>query len=105
VIVGEEMVVGGAETQFVVHNIQTDIADIEADEQLKLYPNPADDLLTIELASESYISIFNSAGSIVYSKDKVLNETIDVHNFAPGIYLIQVNTNNNQFITKQFVKQ
>ncbi|MBN2522462.1 MAG: T9SS type A sorting domain-containing protein [Bacteroidales bacterium] len=105
VVVGEEMVVGGAETQFVVHNVQTDIADIEADEQLKLYPNPADDLLTIELASESYISIFNSAGSIVYSKDKVLNKTIDVHNFAPGIYLIQVNTNNNQFITKQFVKQ
>jgi len=105
VIAGEEMVVEGAATQFVVHNVQTDLADNEADELMKLYPNPADDMLTIALASESYVSIFNSAGSIVYSKNRVLNETIDVHNFAPGIYLIQVNTNDNQFITKQFVKQ
>ena len=60
------------------------------EESIKIYPNPADDNLHIELENESAVSIINLNGSVLYQNTRLLNETISLSSFLPGIYIVQV---------------
>ena len=57
---------------------------------INIYPNPADDMLHIELENESAVSIINLNGSVLYQNTRLLNETISLSSFLPGIYIVQV---------------
>ncbi len=61
-----------------------------SEEGIKIYPNPVDDNLHIELESESMVRILNINGTIFYQKDRVLNEIIEMNDFTPGIYIVQI---------------
>ncbi len=98
------MVVGSAATEFVVHNIETGVKDNLSDAGIELYPNPVDDVLNLTLKSEANIAIINTAGSVVYSKEHVLNEPLNVDHLAPGVYTIRIYTNEKQFVSGKFIK-
>jgi len=100
----DDMAVGGAVTEFVVHNIETGITDNLSDAGIELYPNPVDDVLNLTLKSEANIAIINTAGSVVYSKDHVLNEPLNVDHLAPGVYTIRIYTDEKQFVSGKFIK-
>lgn len=62
----------------------------------QIYPNPANDLITVKLNSinANSISLFNSLGQIVYENKAVKNNSvdeIDVSRYRCGIYLLQIN--------------
>ena len=61
-----------------------------SEEGIKIYPNPADDNLHIELENESMVSIINMNGTVLYQNDQVFNETISLTGFAPGMYIVRV---------------
>jgi len=61
---------------------------------IKIYPNPVAGNLNIELESESMVRILNINGTIFYQKDRVLNEIIDLSGFSPGVYIVQIENNN-----------
>lgn len=70
---------------------------------LKVYPNPAKDFLTIELAWEEAltfsIDIMNITGNMVYSDRKVFvdqfwfRESIDIKHLIRGTYLVRIVSN------------
>ncbi|NVO03909.1 MAG: T9SS type A sorting domain-containing protein, partial [Bacteroidetes bacterium] len=62
----------------------------------KIYPNPANNCLSIELIQKSEITIFELSGKIVFSTslEKGVNQ-IPISNLAKGIYFLKTNTNSN----------
>ncbi len=74
----------------------------------KLFPNPAKDQLNIQLEQVrniQAINIYNSSGTLVFSKKQLLNENIiDIQQWESGIYLVNVLQNGRSF-TKKFVKE
>lgn len=71
---------------------------------LSVYPNPVDGLLTVNgLDSEEnfVITIHNALGQIV---GRWNNNTIDVSNLCPGVYVLNVSSNGNVSVLK-FIKK
>lgn len=79
---------------------------------LLLYPNPANNNLTIELVNitdeNTTINIFDGVGQIVYqfpSNIKAGKLSIDISALPKGIYLVQLIGNNNKSMSNSFIKQ
>ena len=72
-----------------------------------MYPNPASDNLTIQLASSSEIATVNFydyTGRLALSKDISTNDNkIDVNNLASGVYILKVVTE-DKIGTQKFIK-
>ena len=63
-----------------------------ANTEFKAYPNPTNGKLTIELLSETSITIYNSIGEIIFSeKLQQSNYDINLSEQANGIYMIKAN--------------
>ena len=60
---------------------------------ISMYPNPVKGNLHVELGNESTVRILNTNGTVMYMKDHVLNEIIDMSGFAPGVYIIRIENN------------
>lgn len=78
--------------------------------QVKLYPNPVYDNLTLELTNfnvETFdVCIYNTIGILVkeYTGKTNIKETIDVSDLDNGIYLVRVKSNNNTVYNTKFIK-
>lgn len=85
-------------------NLPTSIKNpIIVDRNIKTYPNPTSDVLTIEYAEGQIntIEILNTIGQTVFSKTVASSSIdIDVQDLKTGIYLIKVNgvTENNPIV-------
>ena len=61
---------------------------------LKLYPNPATDMITIEnLETPAKVDIYNLCGRIVQSYDNVTSQ-ISIDKLTSGIYILNIKNNN-----------
>ncbi|WP_370476564.1 T9SS type A sorting domain-containing protein [Tamlana flava] len=76
--------------------------------QFKLFPNPANDFLTLEISPDaisSTIEVFNVQGKLIKSMKMTNNSYIlDISTISSGMYFIQLKTTNGMSI-KKFVKQ
>ena len=77
-------------------------------EKLSVYPNPANDLLQIDLQdfdlTETSLAIFNTAGSLVMTPPVNFSSAqVIVKNLPKGVYIIKVNTKEG-ILTGRFVK-
>lgn len=72
---------------------------------VSIRPNPtSNDLYIDNLEQQSHVKIISSVGQVVFN-NKITNENkIDVSKLKSGVYIIQIETN-NQFIQKRFVKK
>jgi hypothetical protein len=78
--------------------------------EVKVFPNPVVEWVTIEmptLDNEAIVTVFNVSGQLM--KSEIISTTnnylrIDVNDWTDGQYFIRIQTNDNQVITKQFVK-
>jgi hypothetical protein len=59
---------------------------------IKMYPNPAKDILNIKLETMSEIRITDLNGKLVYQQENVLNESVDISQYNPGVYIVQLPT-------------
>ena len=74
---------------------------------LKVYPNPAQDFVTIDLPTNiesTSVTVYDFLGKEILTQDLASKNTIDVSAWQTGVYLIQL-ANDNTSITKRFVKQ
>lgn len=87
-----------------------DISETELIPQFNAYPNPVQDILTIECSSETTgfdyeVSIYDLTGKVVsttpYSKGKV---QIEISRIASGMYFVKVG-NDTTFSTKKIIKK
>ena len=84
-------------------------SDIEIKSNVKVYPNPFKDELTIENGGASAIteiSVFNLAGQKIQSfvQTDIINNKIDLSNLASGMYFLNVQFENGQTITEKISK-
>ncbi len=104
----------GDEDGFILDNINTQCMPtgtrdlLSNNGLLKVYPNPAGDQLNIVIdqkTKSNQLRIINTQGQLVY-KQKIGNNSavnLNVSNFPPGMYLIEISTTNGKLISR-FVK-
>ena len=72
---------------------------------LNIYPNPAVDRVVIETeATIEAVSIYTLTGVMIYSEVDFNNNTIDVTDFASGVYVMKVRTENGE-VVRRFIKK
>ena len=72
---------------------------------LNIYPNPAVDRVVIETeATIEAVSIYTLTGVMIYSEVDFNNNTINVTDFASGVYVMKVRTENGE-VVKRFIKK
>jgi len=78
---------------------QTSVEETHAFETLKLYPNPANDKLTVNLISNTsgklYIRLVNMVGQTLSYEDitifnGAINHSLDISEIKNGIYSVEV---------------
>ena len=86
---------------------KTDLVSIA---NVSIFPNPASDFVTLQLenieeGTVAQITIFDLTGKQVFNMQSTSNlQTIDVSQFAKGMYVIHVNTATENFVQKLQVK-
>ena len=83
------------------------IDDLANEFGVKLYPNPTNSILNIELEDGADMVHFISMnGQVLYAQNNLVSgiNTIDLSNLAPGTYLVQF-VKDNSVVTKRIVKQ
>jgi PKD repeat protein len=86
----------------------TGIANTNGEKYFKLYPNPASDLISIQLSDASkntpdYLEIQDAAGRTIsreIAKDMIANgrKTLDVSTLANGVYQVVLSTKDGRFV-------
>ena len=78
------------------------------DGDLKVYPNPTNGLLSIEIANDkvSKVTVSSLDGKLIFSRkvDPTNNYQLEISNYTKGIYLLTIETNNGKFVNKKIVK-
>lgn len=76
--------------------------------ELQIFPNPAETTLAVEVndGAITEIRIFTLDGRQAFqSNPKDRSATADIHELSPGIYVIEVRTDQEERFTKKFVKK
>lgn len=81
------------------NNTSTPAADNLIIKNLKLYPNPGKDFITLETnaSKKSPVAIYNLYGQLMYS-DKIINARIDVSNWSAGTYIARTLDQSVKFV-------
>jgi hypothetical protein len=76
-----------------------------ADYKLQIYPNPAKDLLYVEVSHASTpLSVTNALGQLIIEEELIQNKKeIDVSKLPNGIYFLKVKYKNGTELNKKFV--
>jgi len=112
-------VIGGMIQNLLVFALELDYANMlvglggtkEVVSLLKIYPNPAGDILNVDITTEMRgiysFRIFNQSGQIVERQEEFLNESstisINTENLKSGVYFLQVSCDQGLDATSKFV--
>ena len=70
----------------------------------KMYPNPADNMITINVDNDAIVSISDMTGRIVYTSQINNTANISVANYNSGVYFVTVIQNNETETIKLIVE-
>jgi hypothetical protein len=86
--------------QITITNIQTNTHET----MITIYPNPASQLFSIQGITDILeINILNLSGQMVRSYDSFMSQ-YHIADLNPGVYLVQVLSNNGNVTTRKLVK-
>ncbi|WP_340112591.1 T9SS type A sorting domain-containing protein [Maribellus mangrovi] len=81
----------------------TTIRNLQRDDQFtlfKIYPNPTSGRIELSgLTNPADLNIFNMKGQLIKNIQQVM-KTIDISELQPGIYLLEMHTNDNNYLSK-----
>ncbi len=91
------------------NNVVQSVGDIENENFLAIYPNPATDLLKIELSNQfdlmnAKVVIYSMTGNKLMNVQLNNSRLMDVSSLAAGHYVMEINNGQTSF-RKRFVKQ
>jgi hypothetical protein len=81
------------------------VPEIQNDNLISVYPNPASNQLTVHCVKRSdkqIIQIFSYTGQLLYNNQNFTGETIDTKQLQNGIYLLKYSDTKN-FSIKKFI--
>jgi len=86
----------------------TGVQNVNDQNVLELYPNPASDILTANLKGNStfeQVTVLDAIGNIVYTSELNANTlTLSTKQFAAGMYILKATTSNG-VVTRTFTKR
>lgn len=90
--------------------IPTAVEELDINSDIKIYPNPVDDLLTLDLSetnqSFTEINIFNALGELVYQNDKPITITeINIRELQTGIYFLLLKNKSGMSYSQRIIKR
>lgn len=71
-----------------------------ATSQIRIYPNPATDHITISLDNPSGVGIYNTLGELIYATEAETTITIDVDTWPPGYYMARLDGGSVGFVVR-----
>ncbi len=73
---------------------------------IKVYPNPANDYVNIDLLNneKTKVTIINTLGGVVFNKEIVASEKIDLTIYNKGIYFLNLENSNGKIVKKIIIK-
>lgn len=71
-------------------------------EVIRIYPNPTEDNLYV--SEGGALTLYDATGKIVLQSTVAANQPIEVNHLQKGAYILHLNTNSNQFVTRRIVK-
>lgn len=87
---------------YVISSIEEETTSLEEikEEEIKLFPNPATKLLTVQVAStNTAIQIFDMLGTLVYINDTPSSSNkINLESFSKGFYTVVVGTSTKKLV-------
>ena len=93
---------------FCFDEMLTSVANSATQAHIKIYPNPSDGLVTVELDASlnGWINVTNSLGEqILTDKISSSSHTLDLGSAANGIYFINIQSTDNSKQTESFVQK
>ncbi len=66
--------------------------------EVKIYPNPASQQLTVNLTKPAAVEVYSITGKLMGSFSETTSQTIDVSEYAPGIYFLRTTYGSHKFI-------
>src|SRR5690554_475497 len=97
-----------AAAELYLNNVEASVDTIDHAE-FKIYPNPVQDILNIELSSNNIIKhfkVYTANGRLVkHIEADVNSNNIDVSNLQPGVYVLSITNNKGQVDNVRFIKQ
>ena len=77
--------------------------ELIANDQIHIYPNPAESEIYVSVPFESYV-IYDLKGQLIQSDKLINNQSIPIDNLKEGCYLLKIKSLSNDEITRKFVK-
>jgi len=73
---------------------------------IKVYPNPAYEYVNIDLlnSEKTKVSIINILGGVVFNKEIVESEKIDLTKLNKGIYFLNLENSNGKSVKKLIIR-
>ena len=81
------------------------VENVVADNEVAVYPNPANDVINVKGEGIQYVEIYNSIGLKVLDRNVNDSESIDIAAFASGIYFVRVIDREGNISTTKIVKR
>ncbi|SUP52126.1 Por secretion system C-terminal sorting domain [Weeksella virosa] len=72
---------------------------------VKVYPNPTNDFLNLENSQNLIAYEIKDVAGRTIRKQKYNGKQIDVQTLTKGVYILKLQTKDNQFITLKFMKK
>ena len=83
------------------------VTEYDKNDKIKLFPNPAQNWLTISYAGNQLdnvkLEVLSSLGETVFTKSIISNEQIDISNLSNGLYFIYLKDNNLNVSPKKLI--
>lgn len=93
-----------ADTLTFIYNSTLGIFDNESINNVAVYPNPSNGDFTINnIAPNSQVSIVNSLGQVVLSKESMLSTETFNSQLNPGVYFIRLSEGDKQYATRKLI--
>ncbi len=73
----------------------------DAEKEIKVYPNPVSNMLTVDAEEISNIKVYTTTGLMVLDTDAT---KIDMSRYSSGMYIVQIQFNDQSIATKRVVK-
>jgi uncharacterized repeat protein (TIGR03803 family) len=89
------------------YSFATNVNSIPSSEELQLFPNPANNILNFKSDKcFNSIEVFDLVGSLVFTQhtNSVIEFSIDISDFVPGIYSVVFNNENGIKVIRNFTK-
>jgi len=86
-----------------VYDLSSNISDLISSNDFRVFPNPSNDIITIDNNGEAFesVTILSLSGQVILSTG--LDNTIDISELPNGVYLIELLTNEGKKLSR-FVK-